>query len=143
MQIKVFVNDENIRKAASIVMKHYNDRQFLDLVMNVSNYNYTIHSPVQIALVVEKVMDSLEVEIKSYKSFNPWSNAVAYVKGNTIYFNERKFGTVVDRCGTIMHECLHLVGYRHKGNYPNAFNLSTVPYKVQMLFERYIKGIYG
>jgi len=143
MQIKVFVNDENIRKAASIVMKHYNDRAFAELIINVEKYNYTEHSPIQVALVIEKVMDSLEVEIKSYKSFNPWSNAVAYVKGNTIYFNERKFGTVIDRAGTIMHECLHLVGYRHKGNFPNAFNLQTVPYKVQMLFERYIQGIYG
>jgi len=143
MQIKVMVNDENIRKAAMIVMKHYNDRAFAGLIINVQKFNHTEHSPVQVALVVEKVMDSLEVEIYSYKSINPWSKAVAYADGNKIYFNSRKSASYIERAGTIMHECLHLVGYQHDGNYVTKYNLLTVPYKIQMLFERYIQGIYG
>jgi len=143
MKIKVMVNDENIRKAAMIVMKHYNDRAFAGLIFNVEKFNHTEHSPVQVALVVEKVMDSLEVEIHSYRSLNPFSKVVAHAKDNKIFFNARKSASYVDRAGTIMHECLHLVGYQHDGNYVTKYNLQTVPYKVQMLFERYIQGIYG
>jgi hypothetical protein len=143
MQIKVMVYDENILKAAMIVMKHYNDRAFAGLIFNVEKFNHTEHSPVQVALVIEKVMDSLEVEIHSYKSLNPFSKAVAHVKGNKIYFNERKTASYIDRAGTIIHECFHLVGYQDDGNRVTKYNLQTVPYKVQLLFERYIQGIYG
>lgn len=141
MLIKVNVNDENIRKAASIVMKHYKDKQFLELILNVTNFKYTYQSPLQVALSIEQA--KIEVEVEYYKSFNPWSRATAHTKNNVIYINTRKFASVVERSGTLIHECMHVLGYEHKGNRVTSFNLQTVPYKVQMLFERYVRGIYG
>jgi hypothetical protein len=142
LNINVLLNDPEIRKAASIVMKHYKDRAFAEMIINVDKFNHTDHSPIQVALCIESEMNSLQVDIKTYKSLNPWSKAVAYAEGNTIYFNNRRSAGLIDRAGTIMHECMHLIGYKHKGNNLSHYNIQTVPYKVQMLFERYLQGIY-
>lgn len=141
MKYVLKVNDENIRKACSLVMKHYSDREFVLRVINHGKYNHNDKSPDQVAK--DLINCNIEIKVDYYKSLNPFSMAIAYAKSDTIYFNKRKFFPVIDRVETIMHESLHLMGYTHRGNYVTSYNLGTVPYKVANIFANYIMEIYG
>jgi len=137
--IKSEINDPTINQAALLFMRHYRDSEFLDLVESVQSFNHTRDNGKDVALNLSDAV--LEITLKEYKTFNPWSAAIAYAEKKTIYFNARKKNqTVVDRCETIMHEALHLLGYSHRGNKPDSYNLGSVPYKVGMMFGRYIAG---
>jgi len=137
--IKNEVNHPSINQAAMLFMRHYGETEFLDIVKNVNSFNHTRDSGKDVAFHLEDAV--LEVTIKGYRTINPWSKVVAYAQGSTIFINTRTMNvSVVDRCETIMHECLHLLGYSHDGNRVTKYNLDTVPYKVGMMFGRYVSG---
>jgi hypothetical protein len=144
MKISCQVQDENTRKAASIVMKHFKDEQFISRLRNVSNYNYTEDLSHIVAERLPTIMSYLEIKIVPYKSFNPFSKAIGYAEGNTIFVNTRKLHlSYIDRIENIYHEATHLCGYSHDGNRVTQFNLRTVPYLSASIFARYIQEIYG
>jgi hypothetical protein len=139
MKITVEINDETIRKAASLVMEHYKDEEFLNLLRQVQKFNHTKDSGAEVA---EKIKNSnLNIVIKPYKTFSPWSNVIAYAKGDTIFFNMRKiYGfTVLDRANTIFHEYTHLINFSHRGNRLDSYNQLTVPYYSAKIFSDYIR----
>jgi hypothetical protein len=143
MKIYVEINDENIRKAASIVMKHYKDKEFLDRVRNVTSFYYTDHPSEIVSQRLPTIMDHLEIYVRPYRSVNPFSRAIAHAKGNEIFINTRKLHfPFIDRVETIYHESTHLCGYSHNGNRPTADNLRSVPYLTASLFAKYIQEIY-
>jgi predicted metallopeptidase len=140
MNIKLEINDETIRKAASLVMEHYKDEEFLVNVRATGSFNHTKDRGNSIA---DKIIDSnLEITIKPYKTFSPWSKVIGYAKGNVIYVNTRKFDLPLkDRVENIFHEFLHTLRYSHKGNRVTAYNLRSVPYAVSSMFVKYLESI--
>jgi hypothetical protein len=144
MKIYVELNDETIRRAASIVMKHYADSEFLLSVAKQEKFNHTLLSPKEISKILPETMRTMTVTIVPYKSFNPFSAAIGYAELNKIFVNTRKLDlSLMDRVQNLYHESCHIVGFTHKGNRPNIYNLNTVPYKAANLFMRYVRDIYG
>jgi hypothetical protein len=144
MKIYCEINDENVRRAASLVMKHYRDEDFLARIRSIPKFNFTEDSPKSVSEKLPQLMDVLEIKIVPYKSINPFSKAIGYAQGKTIFLNTRKNNmTVLDRVETIYHEATHLCGYAHDGNRVTLFNLLTVPYLSASLFARFVKEIYG
>lgn len=144
MKIYVEINDENIRKAGSIVMKHYKDKEFLDRIRNVSSFYFTDDSSEIVAQRLPAIMEHLEIYVRPYKTVNPFSKAIAHAKGNEIFINIRKlYFPFIDRVETIFHEATHLCGYSHNGNRATAENLKSVPYLSASIFSKYIKEIYS
>jgi hypothetical protein len=140
MNIKLEINDETIRKAASLVMEHYKDSKFLWQLGAIYEFNHTNDSGYQVG---KKIYNSdLEIIIKPYKTFSPWSKVIGYAKGNVIYANTRKLNLPLkDRVENFYHEFLHILGYSHKGNRVTAYNLNTVPYAVSSMFVKYLESI--
>lgn len=70
------------------------------------------------------------IEVKFYKSFNPWSAAIAYYDGSAIYFNTRKLSKIpVDITKTLCHEWAHHCGFSHGNNYKTEDKCKySVPY---------------
>lgn len=140
MKIYNTTNDENIEKARLIVMMHYKDDEFLNRVIRIIKFNHTHVLGVFVAHDIQS-FDG-DIYLRHYKPFNPLTKAIAYAEGNKIFFNSRKNMPWIERVETIFHESLHLMGYSHKGNYVNAYNLNTVPYKVAAIFKEYVSEIY-
>ena len=136
--IKNEINHPTINQAAILFMRHYRDTEFLDMVRNVSKFNHTEDTGEQVAKKIEEAV--MEVTIKGYRTFSPWSNVIGYAKGNTIFINTRKLDSigVVDRCENIYHEICHVLNYSHRGNRPDKYNLGSVPYMLGAMFGRYI-----
>ncbi|MEY3182229.1 MAG: hypothetical protein RLZ35_214 [Pseudomonadota bacterium] len=144
MKIYCEVNDQNTRYAASILMKHYRDEEFLNRLRNVSSFNFTDDSPSVVAHRLPSIMDHLDIKIVPYKSINPFSKAIGYAEGTTIYLNTRKlYLPYIDRVENIYHEATHLCGYSHNGNRATSENLKSVPYLSASIFASHIKSIYG
>jgi len=139
MRIICEINDETIRKASAIVMKHYKDDDFLEKLIEVDSFNHTHQSPIMVSFQLGNMPRSMTFTIKEYKSLNPFSKAIGYAKDGIIYFNSRKSGTILDRVETIYHEITHLCGYSHNGNRVNSYNLLSVPYLASNIFKNYVK----
>lgn len=70
------------------------------------------------------------ISVKLYKSFNPWSAAIAYYDGKDIYFNTRKLSkSPLIITSTLVHEWSHHCGFKHGNNYKTKDKcLYSVPY---------------
>jgi hypothetical protein len=142
MKISMHFNHPTTREACRIVMMHYQDKDFLDLISQ-AEFNHTMHDSFTVANRLRNLMFGLEIDVKLYKTLNPWSKVIGYADGETIYVNERKLDLpLLDRIENIYHEATHLCGFSHLGNTPNKYNLETVPYKAANIFAKYCKGIY-
>ena len=139
MKIILNLNHETIRNAASALIRHHADPEFIAMVANEPYFNHTHDSPEEVADNILKTMPNVELTIVSYRTFNPFSRVIGHAKGNTIYVNDRKIDLpYLDRVANLFHESLHLIGYSHKGNRVNAYNLKTVPYRVADIFKSYV-----
>jgi hypothetical protein len=140
MKFEIFINDPVIHKAANLVETHYKDSEFLFNLGAIQNFNHSYDSGYAVGV---KIFNSeLKIQIKPYKTWSPWSNVIGYASGNTIYCNTRKLHLPLkDRVENFFHEPMHLLGYSHKGNYVNAFNLNTVPYRTASIFVKYLESI--
>jgi hypothetical protein len=139
MRIFNSTGNRAIEEAMKLVVNHIWDEKFLHLVAKEENYNYTKHSPEVIAEGIKNFTG--DIFLKSYKSVNPFSRAIAYAELPYIYFNTRKDFSSLERAETIAHELMHLIGYSHNGNYVTASNLESVPYKVARIFKGYLESI--
>lgn len=142
MKIKVELYDPIISQAARLVIIHCVDKEFLSAVGNHPQFNHTSMTSLEVSQDILR-LDSLDVTIRHFKPLWAWSKAIARAdyKNALIEFNQRKIGSLQDRVETIMHECLHLCGYSHDGNYVTAYNLGTVPYAVSAIFIKHLKNI--
>ena len=140
MKFEIFINDNVIHKAANLVETHYKDQAFLNILCGVEKFNFTYHSGVHVAANI--AASELKMQIKLYKTWNPYSKVIGYASDNTIYVNERKLNlSLKDRVENFFHESLHTLGYSHKGKTNNEFNRGTVPYKVAEIFVKYLESI--
>lgn len=132
--------DERIALASKLVMDHYKDMAFLERLALIQSFNHTKDSGAHVALRILRA--NIDIVIKPYKTFSPWSKVIGHAKGNTIYVNTRKLDLPLeDRVANIMHEALHLLGYSHKGNRVTEYNLGSVPYKVSKMFSEYVMSL--
>ena len=140
MKFEIFINDRVIHKAANIVETHYKDQAFLNILCGIEKFNFTYHSGVHVAANI--AASELKIQIKPYKTWNPYSNVIGYASKDMIFVNTRKLNLPLkDRVENFFHEPMHLLGYSHKGNSVNAFNLGTVPYKTASMFVKYLESI--
>lgn len=107
----------------------------------VSKLNETSDTPKQ---VIEKLRRArIDAVISYYKTKNPWSSAVAYRSGNTLYFNLRQIGgwTDCDFASTALHEVAHMppFEYDHAFKYYNGREL-TVNYWLNSVVDRCCKA---
>ena len=131
------MDDKTIHQAAALVKKHYNDLVFLKNVAQIESFNFTRDKGIDVA---HKINESeITMNIKSYRTWSPFSKVIGHAKGDTIFINTRKLDlSLEDRIENLFHEYLHLLGYSHKGNYVNEFNNGTVPFKVARIFSVYV-----
>jgi hypothetical protein len=142
MKISMHFNHPVTREACRLVMMHYQDKAFLELITQ-EKFNHTLSDSFTVSQRLKSLMFGLEIEVELYKTINPWSNVIGYAEGSTIYVNSRKLNLPLwDRVENIYHEATHLCGFSHKGNSPDKYNLQTVPYKASNIFAKYLKGIY-
>lgn len=137
MQIDNRINDEIITDAVSLMIHHCTDIGFLQRIVPIT-FNYEPMNGKMLAHSIANRLVDLKITLKPYRPFSPWSKVVAYASGNTIYFNIRKQMPLKDRVETIMHESLHLCGFKHKGNRADEYNLKTVPYLAAKIFSEYV-----
>jgi hypothetical protein len=139
MRFEIFINDPVIHKAANLVESHYRDEAFLKLLCGVDSFNYTNDHGIDVAVKISG--SNLKMQIKSYKTWSIFSKVIGYASKDTIFVNTRKLNLPLkDRVENFFHEPMHLLGYSHKGNSVNAFNLGTVPYKTASMFVKYLES---
>lgn len=54
--------------------------------------------------------------------------------------NEDKREGLAELTNTLLHEYLHNLGFKHRGNRPTRFNKTTVPYAIGEIVEQIIRG---
>jgi hypothetical protein len=125
-------------------MRHFGDADFYRQIEAIPRFNHTTASPLEVSLHLFYALPKLEITIKPYKSKLPWSKAIGYAEGSTVWVNTRKlYLPIYDRVENIMHEATHLCGYSHDGNRVTAYNLGTVPYRVASIFKQHIFKLYS
>lgn len=142
MKIISQINDEVIKKAASLVVDHAKDDLFLARIMQHGVFN---HTPETGWLIAKKIANCQRVfYIVPYTHWNPFSKTLGHFEYPNYIVNMRKVNalTLKERTANIFHECLgHGLGYSHKGNYVTAYNLETFPYKGSQIFVEYLTDI--
>lgn len=141
MKFNIFMTDERIHQAAALVEKHYKDNDFLNRIRGVKSFNFTTDTG---EVVASKILSSdLTMNIRPYKTKWPWSKAIGYAAGNTIYVNTRKLDLpLADRVNNFFHEPLHLIGYSHNSNNKaSGDSLESVPYKCGKIFSEYVMSL--
>lgn len=71
------------------------------------------------------------INIYVYKPFYPFSKAIGYYDGESIWINLRKMEVmhIYDLVGLLLHEYAHYCGYKHGNNYKSKDKcLYSVPY---------------
>lgn len=148
MRIHLLTDHPVLEQAAHLLARYYNDYRFLEKVRTVSRFNYTSHNGRDVAIALKNA--NIDIYVKTYRPWNPWTKAI----GHATYDRKAKVGIIhcnvykldlplLKRVNNFMHEPLHMLGYGHKGNTKNEFNLGTVPYKVGQMFEDFVKKELG
>jgi len=117
---------EAVSHVANLVINH---SEFKKRVEQIEKFDYTDDNGKQ---VFEKLIQTKCV-LRTYKSKNPWSKAIATTYRNNkidIYFNTRRNPRSIElMVNTAIHELLHNAGYGHGDNSPTGKE-NSVNYKV-------------
>lgn len=123
-------NDEVIDQAVNLANECLGNSEFLN---SISEYAFTYTDKTS-----EEVEDTFKSankpsEVVFYKTWNPWSSAVAERSGKYIRINSwrhpRPLKSVFE---TMMHEYAHIIGFGHPFN-STPTRPDSVPYKVQVI----------
>jgi hypothetical protein len=150
--MRVVGADNKIKPKGQEVKNHFDNRTLnrdLNDAIDKANEMLVYNSPMMLELlskddfkynsglgftVHEKIVGfNKTVPVFFYKPFNPWSAAMGYSDGKSIYINSRKFPSMVfsDVVGLLLHELMHQVGFNHGNNYKTEDKcLYSVPYFV-------------
>ena len=117
-----------------------NNKDFLAEVSQVESFTHSDHTGKQVA---ESILQDKQAVARTYSK--KFTRAAAYRIPNTnkIYINTKKFSSKTRPykvTPTLMHERMHLLDYKHKGNRRNEYNnLQSVPYVVGKISEKYVE----
>lgn len=114
---------------------------FIKRVASVISFDYSSDNG-------EQVFNNLinhKCTIRTYKSKNPWTKAVATTWNNNdkdLYLNVRRNPRKIPyMINTVVHECLHNVGYGH-GDNKSKGKSGSVNHKVGKIAQEESKGCY-
>lgn len=120
-------------KVATCVL---NNQDFQKEISEISSFDYTTDSGEQVLL---KIKSGKIAQVGTYKSFNPWSAAIAYSSGGYIYYNTRKNPREMKyMVNTLTHEYLHVIGYGHGDNYSEGKD-NSAPYLIGTRSEKFVE----
>jgi hypothetical protein len=91
--------------------------------------------------VISRLLEDREpISVFTYRPWNPFSKAIGYFDGKSIYLNVR----IVDNfdfnlvCGLLLHEFSHYCGFTHGNNFKtNEKMLYSVPYYLSTNVEKF------
>lgn len=118
--------DQAIKKANDLLMSGSN---MIESIINKTDFEYDSGHGVAIALNLIKVREPISIKI--YKPLYPFSKAIGYYDGESIWINIRKMHAMSesDLIGLLVHEYAHYCGYKHGNNYKSQHKcLYSVPY---------------
>lgn len=131
-----------IQEAARLVWKYHVDEDFLHDVAKIPTFNHTPFNGAAVAQQIQFQLPKQSITIKEFRPLYPWTKSIGRREGNTILLNKYKLGLPLgDRVENLYHECMHVIGFEHRGNYVDAYNLRTVPYQVGNMFAKYVMRI--
>lgn len=130
-----------IKEAADFSGCVVNDKEFMKEIISLSYSHYDGDSKE----IVKSLLSNTKAVVSSYYKNRP---VMAYrvVGTNQIYFNRAKkhIGDTCSRVNTSVHERLHVLGYKHKGNKKNRYNnINSVPYKVGNIAQKHCRRMKG
>lgn len=124
-------------KAAALRAEYFLEQVWIGNVKLPEYFTHTSDTPEQVRWKIGvppveagTLYKPQSVSVRTYRTWNPWSNVLGYTSRGVIYVNTR-FSSRADIsaiAGNLVHELCHVRGYGHKGNRPTAYNLKSVPY---------------
>ena len=111
----------------------YNLKEFQDEVAAIKSFGNTRDNG---AKVVEKMLSPKKGMLRHYKA-SP--KVIAYTVKDEIYFNSNASNkrTIEDNVNTLIHERLHVLGYRHISRF-NIGRSRDNAYKIGKISEKYV-----
>lgn len=142
LKFDIKYSNHDIDYALMIVLQHFQSNSFLERVRNIGGFKHSNATGKEVARDISHFNGA--VKIKSYKPFWLWSKKVAYAKNRTIFFNARKnHDDHLKICGTIAHELMKFMGYKHKSNCLKNQKHKTVPYMIGLMFKEHVEQLKG
>lgn len=116
-------------KAAALRASEFFEELYKGGIAVPEYFTHTSLTPAEIAFRLRRRRET-PTNVRTYRTWNPWSNVLGYTSKGMIYVNTR-FSDRADIsaiAGNLAHEFCHIAGFSHKGNRPTPYNLKSVPY---------------
>jgi hypothetical protein len=115
-----------ITKNAQLASQAMCTPEFLDRVRSWSDFDWTTDSPVDVA---NRIAHAGVINIKVGFYSDNSTNAIAYENDGGVYFNKVRASGGAGGIGNIVHEAMHVIGYKHFWNWP-WLQGNTVPWRI-------------
>lgn len=147
--ITFVVNSDNkkLKEAARLAQNFFKQLNINDLPEAFTHTTLSRSEIYADILTAALMLPDRFIIVELYKPKYPWSKAIGYAiasKPNYIFVNSRKLNSlqVEDYVGNFVHEFMHTIGFKHKGNDRNKNrNLESVPYVMGALAEAWARAI--
>lgn len=149
MAVHFVVNSDNkkLKEAAKICPMFFRQMDLADFPIGFTHTELTAPE-VHLTIIDGAVcLPDKYVIVETYRPKWPWSKVIGYTlpsKPNYIFVNHyglSKFDTH-DYVGNFTHEFMHILGFKHKGNYPNKYhNDLSVPYAIGAMAEAWARSL--
>ena len=103
------------------------------------DFKYKSGAGIQVAVNLLCAKEPIDIYV--YKSINPFSKALGYFDGESIWINSRKIDSLnsSELIGLLLHEYAHYCGYKHGNNYKTLDKcLYSVPYYLSENVELWV-----
>lgn len=128
--VRVIVNSDEFKEMVIGYMNEYGERSYTrnEGMSNEEVYEFLMEGR---EVLDQDTPGEMNLYIKRYRPWWPWSKVIGYTKigkSKYMYVNWRKYKYFdsVEMAGNIVHEWIHLMGFRHD----SARDHDSVPYAV-------------
>lgn len=132
-------NFENVRRATKLANKLLDNNNFYQIIRSADRFDMSNVTNDMVASLMKR-HNKLDITVKTYKPWWPWSKAVAMFKPSephTVYLSSRRLNrSAASVVGSLMHEYVHLVdnlyseySFGHGSNYKHGKE-HTAPYAI-------------